>query len=138
MIAELSVFMTQRLVSIALAAIVVLTTIEMIRRRKLREEYALLWLAASLALTVLAIFPDIPIRLNRLLNIDYQTIVMILVFLFLGMIVMHFAVVISSHAEQIRQLAQQVAILENQLRQAGQDAPAKGAAPQAGAAESRP
>jgi len=138
MIAEMSVPLTHRLVSVALAAIVVLVTVEMIRRRKLREEYALLWLAASLALTVLAIFPDIPIRLNRLLNIDYQTIVMILVFLFLGMIVMHFAVVISSHAEQIRQLAQQVAILENRLSQAGKDAPATGAAPQADTAQGRP
>ncbi len=138
MIAELSVPLTHRLVSIALAAIVILVTVEMIRRRKLREEYALLWLTASLALTILAIFPDIPIRLNRLLNIDYQTIVMILVFLFLGMIVMHFAVVISSHAEQIRQLAQQVALLENKLCKAGQDVPATGAAPQARAAEAQP
>lgn len=138
MIAELSAPLTQRLVSVALAAIVILVTVEMIRRRKLREEYALLWLMASLSLTILAIFPNIPVLLNRLLNINYLTIVVMLVFLFLGMIVMHFAVVISSHAEQIRQLAQQVAILENQLRQARQDAPETGAAPQGRTAESQP
>lgn len=138
MIAELSVPMTHRMVSVAIAAIVIVATVEMIRRRKLREEYALLWLTASLALTILAIFPDIPIRLNRLLNINYLTIVVMLVFLFLGMIVMHFAVVISSHAEQIRQLAQQIALLENQFRQARRDAPATGATPQGRAAEPRP
>jgi len=138
MIAEMSVPLTHRLVSVAIAAMVIVTTIEMIRRRKLREEYALLWLAASLALTILAIFPDIPIRLNRLLNINYLSIVVMLVFLFLGMIVMHFAVVISSHAEQIRQLAQQVAILENRLRQARRDAPGEGATPPGRAAEAQP
>ena len=138
MLALIEMPLTRRLVPLAMALIVIMAAIELIRRRKLREEYALLWLAASLALTILAIFPDIPIRLNRLLNINYLSIVVMLVFLFLGMIVMHFAVVISSHAEQIRQLAQQVAILENRLRQARRDAPGEVATPPGRAAEAQP
>lgn len=116
MIAELEMPLTRRLVPMVLAIIVVAATIEMIRRRKLREEYAILWLFASAVLAVFAIFPGLVVLLSHVLKVNYLTIIVVACFFFLAMIVMHFAVVISHQAEQIRKLAERIALMENELR----------------------
>ncbi|HUU58272.1 MAG TPA: DUF2304 domain-containing protein [Phycisphaerae bacterium] len=123
MIAQAPIPMIHRVVSLVFAALVVLTTLELIRRRKLREEYAMLWLGASLVLLVLAFFPRIPFWLQRTLRINYLTIIVLSCFLFLAMIVMHFATVISRQAEQIRQLAERMAILRRELEEIGDSPP---------------
>ena len=123
MIAQAPIPMIHRVVSLVFAALVVLTTLELIRRRKLREEYAMLWLGASLVLLVLAFFPRIPFWLQRTLRINYLTIIVLSCFLFLAMIVMHFATVISRQAEQIRQLAERMAILRRELEEIGDSRP---------------
>jgi hypothetical protein len=117
MIAAIEIPWVHRIVAMSIAAAVVAATIEMIRRRKLREEYAMLWLGASAVITITAIFPQIPFLLNRWLGITYLTLLVLGCFLFLGMIVMHYATAISRDAEHIRQLAQQVAILQQQLQE---------------------
>jgi len=115
MIATILIPLTHRIIALSIAAAVLATTVEMIRRRKLREEYAMLWLSTSLVLTVLAIFPQIPFFLNQALGINYLTMLMLSCFLFLAMIVMHYATAISRDAEHIRQLAQQVALLNEEV-----------------------
>ena len=125
MIAELEMPLTRRLVPMVLAVIVVAATIEMIRRRKLREQYAILWLLASGVLVVFAIFPRLVVMLSHVLQVNYLTIIVIACFFFLAMIVMHFAVVISHQAEQIRRLAERVALMQNELRR-GRSSPPDG------------
>jgi hypothetical protein len=115
MIATILIPLTHRIIALSIAAAVLATTIEMIRRRKLREEYAMLWLSTSMILTVLAIFPQIPFFLNQALGINYLTLLTLACFLFLAMIVMHYATAISRDAEHIRQLAQQVALLKEEV-----------------------
>jgi hypothetical protein len=115
MIATILIPLSHRIIALSIAAAVLATTIEMIRRRKLREEYAMLWLSTSMILTVLAIFPQIPFFLNQALGINYLTMLMLSCFLFLAMIVMHYATAISRDAEHIRQLAQQVALLNEEV-----------------------
>jgi hypothetical protein len=115
MIATILIPLTHRIIALSIAAAVLATTVEMIRRRKLREEYAMLWLSTSMILTVLAIFPQIPFFLNQALGINYLTMLMLSCFLFLAMIVMHYATAISRDAEHIRQLAQQVALLNEEV-----------------------
>ena len=75
----------------------------------------MLWLSTSMILTVLAIFPQIPFFLNQALGINYLTLLTLACFLFLAMIVMHYATAISRDAEHIRQLAQQVALLNEEV-----------------------
>jgi hypothetical protein len=101
--------------AVALAAV----TIEMIRRRKLREEYAMIWLAASAVALVFGLFPALVVWLQDLLSVRYITIVVLAAFFFLSLIVMHYAVAISKHAEQVRQLTQRIALLQEQLRRSG-------------------
>jgi len=96
-----------------MAMIVVLTAVELIRRRKLREEYAMLWLASSFVLLVFAIFPGLVLWMQQLLKVNYLTIIVLSCFLFLAMILMHMTTVISRQAEQIRRVAERIALLDN-------------------------
>jgi hypothetical protein len=123
MIATILIPLSHRIIALSIAAAVVATTIEMIRRRKLREEYAMLWLCTSLVLAVTAIFPQIPFWLNQVSGISYLTLLILACFLFLAMIVLHYATAISRDAEHIRQLAQQVALLKQQVQQLRKDSP---------------
>lgn len=115
MIAQMSIPPIHRIVSFVLAAAVAGATVELIRRRKLREEYALLWFGTSVVLLAMAIFPSVPFRLSRWLGINYVTLMVMVCFLFLGMIVLHFATVITHQSEQIRCLAERMAIMRQQL-----------------------
>ena len=114
-LANLEIPIIRQLVPLAMALVVLLVTVEMIRRRKLREEYAMLWLVTSLVLIVLGVFPSLVIWLQDKLNVNYLTIVVLAIFLFMAMIVMHFAMVISKQAEDIRQLAQRMALINQRL-----------------------
>jgi len=121
-IAAMDMPWTRRLFPLALAVGVALVTIEMIRRRKLREQYAITWLLASAVLLAFAIFPDLVSYVSRTLKVNYLTIIVLACFFFLAMIVMHFAMVISRQAEQIRQLAERLALLRRQVEgRAGRD-----------------
>jgi hypothetical protein len=134
MLALMDMPLTRRLVPLVMAMIVVLTAVELIRRRKLREEYAMLWMASSIALLVFAIFPGLVIWMQQLLQVNYLTFIGLTCFLFLAMILMHMATVISRQAEQIRSIAEQLALMDNKLaRKAAGDSQAP-----AGAGESQP
>jgi hypothetical protein len=115
MLALIEMPLTRRLVPLVMAIIVILAAIELIRRRKLREEYAMLWLTASVALLVFAIFPGIVLWLQNTLQVNYLTIIVLSCFLFLAMILMHMATIISRQAEQIRRVAEQIALMDNVL-----------------------
>ena len=104
-----------RILGISLALIVGATTVEMIRRRKLREEYALLWMGTSAVLLAFAVFPQFVLWISEEMHVTYMTTIVMAMFLFLAMIVMHFAMAISRQAEEIRQLAQRLAILNEKL-----------------------
>lgn len=118
MLALMDMPLTRRLVPLVMAMIIVLTAVELIRRRKLREEYAILWLASSIALLVFAIFPGLVIWMQQLLQVNYLTFIVLTCFLFLAMILMHMATVISRQSEQIRQLAERAAIQQRRLEDA--------------------
>ncbi|MBS3820913.1 MAG: DUF2304 domain-containing protein [Phycisphaerae bacterium] len=111
-----SIPLMHRVVPLALAFVVLGVTVEMIRRRKLREEYAMLWLGTSIVLVIIAAFPQITFWVSRTFNINYVTVMILAVFVFLTLILLQYATVISRHAEHIRQLTEQIALLKEQLR----------------------
>jgi len=89
----------------------------------------MLWVGTSVVLTVMAIFPQIAFWLNGVLGITYVTLLVLGCFLLLAMIVMHYATAISRDAEHIRQLAQQVALLKEELGRLRGKEPASPRAP---------
>lgn len=114
-------------------------TVELIRRRRLKEEYALLWLFASLAVFVFSLAPQLFIEeVSRLFGIRfYLTALGALAFIFLLAIVFHYSMVISELAEKNAELAQRLAITDWKLRQLARENQREGVADGAGGADGR-
>lgn len=95
-----------------------LATVQLIRKRKLREEYALLWLIATVAIVILSIFGGIVNVLALYLNISYSpTLPLVAGLIFALIVLLSQSVVLSNQANNGRDLAQQVALLEYRLRE---------------------
>jgi hypothetical protein len=113
--------MTPLIVSIAgaVASVLLLAVIlELIRRRRLRERYALLWLLTGLVLLALSLWRD---GLNTIAGwfgvTGYPPAVLFAVAtLFILLVLLHYATVVSRLSDQNTILAQKLALLEEKLR----------------------
>ncbi|GAB4438584.1 MAG: hypothetical protein Kow00120_06240 [Anaerolineae bacterium] len=95
---------------------------ELVRQRKLKEQYSLLWLATGVALIVLAASRRLLDVVAVAVGIAYPpTALFLLAFGFLLVIVLQFSVVISRLASENKKLAQEVAILQYELRRIAGD-----------------
>jgi hypothetical protein len=91
--------------------------LEMVRRRRLREEYSWLWILAAIGYFLVAAFPGLAARVAGFIgsNDPVSTFTFIGLF-FLFVICIQFSVQISRLTEQSKNLTQQVAILDSELR----------------------
>ena len=90
---------------------------ELIRRGKLKERYALLWLLSGLVILLFSIFPNLLNIISRMLGMYYLTALFVISFLFLLMIVLHFSTVISRLSERNKELTQELSIMEFRFKQ---------------------
>lgn len=105
-----------QIVSVLGSAAVIIFVFYLIRGRKLREEYALIWFAASVALLVLSFWRDSLELIARLVGVAYPPSVLLLGVIVLGFfLAMHYSMSLSRLAEQNKRLAQEVALLRYQL-----------------------
>lgn len=101
--------------SIALFFFIIL----LIKRRKLKEEYALLWLATTAFFSGLSIFKGSLDLIGSALGIYYAPAAVLL--LLIGCIILiliHYSTVISKLSEQNQKLAQEIALLKNEINNA--------------------
>jgi hypothetical protein len=113
--------MTPLAVSIlgALASLaLVLFVFELIRSHRLRERYALLWLATGIALTVLSAWRGGLNTIAGWLGVtSYPPAVLFAVgLLFVIAVLLHYSTVISRLSDQNTILAQRLALLEHELK----------------------
>ena len=112
-----------QIVSILGSALVMLLVFHLIRRRKLREEYALLWFGASLVLILVAVWRDSLEYAARLLGVAYPPSVLLLGVIVVGfLLAIHYSVSLSRLAEQNQRLAQELALLRHDLERAAHPA----------------
>jgi len=98
---------------------VLFVVIELIRRGRLKERYSLLWLFAGGVLLVFSSSRYLLEYVARLLGVFYPpSLLFLLAFLFLLLITLHFSVVVSGLSEKNKQLAQEVALLRQELQEA--------------------
>lgn len=117
---------TQRAFAIAASVLTFALIVELIRRRKLREEYALLWIATSAGMTLLSASYDAIEWITHVIGaVTVTTTLFMFALLFLLMISIHFTTVLSRLTVQVRRLTQELALLEAERRHdanAGPDA----------------
>lgn len=101
-----------QVVSVAASLVVMAVVFQLIRTRRLREEYAILWFLASLALIGVSLWRGSLDLAARLLGVAYPPSVLLLAVIGLGFVAaIHFSVSLSRLAEQNTRLAQEVALL---------------------------
>ncbi|MEW5949631.1 MAG: DUF2304 domain-containing protein [Thermodesulfobacteriota bacterium] len=94
--------------------------LEMVRRRKLREEYSWLWLLTALGIVVLAVWYDFLVIVSRMIGAVLPTTTLFIFgLIFLLMIALHSSIKISSLTDKINKLTQEVAILKAELKRPG-------------------
>ncbi len=108
----------QILALIATVAIFLLI-LELVRRRRLAERYALLWMSAAIALLVLAIWTDGLDTIAGWMGIqEPANAIFLLAFGVIFILLLHFSVATSRLAEETKILAQENARLDLELREA--------------------
>jgi hypothetical protein len=97
-------------VLVSFATLVVI--VELIRRRRLREEYSLLWILTALGMFLLSTWYGLVEWLTQLSGaVSPVTTLFIFGLVFLLLISVHFSTVLSRLTQQVRRLAQEVALL---------------------------
>lgn len=92
--------------------------LELVRSRKLKEEYSLLWLATAAALLILSLSRTLLDQLADAVGIFYPPSALFVVALaFLLVILLQFSTVLSRLSQQNKEIAQEVAILRHELQQ---------------------
>ncbi|MBK6799282.1 MAG: DUF2304 domain-containing protein [Acidobacteria bacterium] len=107
---------------------VLLLVIHLIRRRMLREEYALLWFGGGMVLLVLSLWRGLLHTVAGLVGVAYPPSVLLLGVIATGFLVsMHYSVSLSRLDQQNKRLAQELALLRLQVEKAAETpAPAAG------------
>jgi hypothetical protein len=92
--------------------------IDLVRRRKLREEYSWLWLMTGAGILILTLWFGLLKWVTHLVGaITPSSTIFLFAFLFLIFISLHFSVVISKLTDRNKELAQRYAILELELNE---------------------
>jgi hypothetical protein len=101
--------------------LLILVVLELIRSRRLRERYALLWLATGVVLLVLSAWREALDTIARWVGVTgYPPAVLFAVgILFILLVLLHYSTVISKLADQNVILAQRLALLEERLGERG-------------------
>lgn len=108
--AELTLHQTVFALVVSLAALVFV--LELVRRRRLREEYSWLWLLTAGAMVILVVWYKLLLVITRLAGAvtPLNTLLMAAV-LFLFAIAVHYSMIISRLTVQVKNLAQELALL---------------------------
>jgi hypothetical protein len=111
----------QQLFALLVSLVVLIFTIDMVRQRKLREEYSVLWLATSVIMFVLVLKYDWLEMLTRFIGAGLPTSTLFLgSIIFLMLVAVQFSMKISTLTNQVKNLAQDNALLREAVeRMAG-------------------
>ena len=89
---------------------------ELTRKRKIREQYALVWLALGFLILVFSVFTKMLDFLAHLAGIYYAPSLLIVLIIYFGMVLgVHFTLVISGLAENNKKLIQEMGLLRNRV-----------------------
>ena len=106
-----------RLVAVVGAIGLLLIVLDLVRRRRLLERYALVWVAVTVALFVLTVWGQVLDGISSLIGIAYPpTALFVIAFGFVIFLLLHFSVAVSKLSDQSRVLAQQLSLLEERMR----------------------
>lgn len=119
-----------RLFAIALGVSVLLFVVNLVRTRKLKEEFALLWLLTAVVLVLAPLLIDYLDMIAHVLGIEYPpAFIFVLAIISVLLILFQFSMRISHFSEQIKVLTQELALVRARLELLERPAPQPGMEP---------
>jgi hypothetical protein len=108
----------QRIFALTISLGLLLLIIELVRRRKLREEYSALWILTGVVVLILALWFELLEWITGLIGavLPVSTLFFFGLF-FLILICLYFSVKMSEINNQVRDLAQAIGILETHIQE---------------------
>ena len=105
--------------AIVTSGVLLLVILELVRRRRLLERYALLWLFSAIVLLTLAIWRGFLEDIARVIGVAYPpNALFFIAFAFVLVLLLHFSLAVSRLSDQSKVLAQRLALLEERQRRA--------------------
>ena len=107
-----------QVIAVAISLALLLGVLELVRRKKLTEEYSFVWILCALALIGLSLARGLLDRIALELGIFYPPaalLLVVIVFVFVASV--SFSVVISRQRQQIDRLIEDTALLDVRLRE---------------------
>jgi len=107
-----------QIISIVASLIIFFVVINLIRHRKLKTEYSLIWLTVSVTFIVFSFWRNGIDKLAQLFGIAYAPSVLFIILL-IGIILLliEFSIIISKQAERIKVMVQELALLKQELEE---------------------
>lgn len=106
----------QQIFSLIVCFLVFVFTINMVRKRRLREEYSVLWLGTSLLMFILVLKYDLLVAITGFIGAVLPTTTLFLCTnIFLLLIAMQFSFRISKQSDQIKNLMQENTLLREKV-----------------------
>ncbi len=107
-----------QLVAVLGTLILLLIVLELVRRRRLLERYALLWLGSALVLLALGAWKGLLGSISTAIGIFYPPAALfVIAFGFILVLLLHFSVAVSRLTDQSKVLAQRLALMEEHQRE---------------------
>jgi hypothetical protein len=111
-------FLRQKVFAIIATVIFLLFIIELVRRKKMREEYSFLWVLSAVFMLILVLWYKPLLFLTGLIGaIAPTTTLFIFAIFFLMIISINFSIVISSLTERMVKLTQEFALLKSEMKE---------------------
>jgi len=109
-------FLHQKIFAIVASILIMIIVVELVRRRRLREEYSWLWLLTGAVIILLVVWYDLLLFITHLIGaIAPTTTLFIFGLLFLMLISLHYSLQISKLSHQVKEMAQQLTLLKGQV-----------------------
>jgi hypothetical protein len=114
----------QQIFALIVALLVFVVIIDMVRKRRLREEYSVLWLATSLLMFVLVFRYEWLVSLTTLIGAGLPTTTLFLFsIIFLMLLSVQFCIKISRLTDQLKNLSQENALMMLEIENLAQSGP---------------
>ena len=108
--------MVNRIFFAMVGLIVMIYVYRKVSENKLSEKESIFWMMGAISILILGIFPNITIRIAEILKIEYAPSLLFLVgIVFVFLLVFRLTLYVSILKEQVKELAQRNAILENRI-----------------------
>ena len=107
-----------QIVALMVSVLLLASVLELVRRRKLTEEYSFLWILCSVALVALSIRRDVLDAAASWLGVFYPPMVLLMLLIVMVFVAsLCFSVIVSRQRQQIERLIEETAILSAELRE---------------------